>query len=103
MRKEVSYVIENGSDPSSVISGIWNRLSQVKEQGEAYAEKAKNTQSSGPNGKPPPYRSTLVVVCPNCEEIGDFPLFDDVVEVRWTGRGAGAKRQQKHHNAFLHS
>ena len=81
IRKEVSYVVENGSSPSQVVSGIWDRLSQSREQGDAYAEKARKAATeSAEGGKPAPYRSTLVIVCPGCKEMEDFHLFDDIVQ-----------------------
>jgi hypothetical protein len=89
LRKEVSYVVENGPSASQVVSGIWDRLSQVREQGDAYAAKARKAAAeSDGKVKPAPYRSTLVVVCPGCLDIvEDFRLFDDMVqainESRW--------------------
>mmetsp|Transcript_13146 Transcript_13146/g.29972 ORF Transcript_13146/g.29972 Transcript_13146/m.29972 type:complete len:469 (+) Transcript_13146:82-1488(+) len=78
-RKEVTYVCETGTDLCAVVGGIFRRVREARELGEAHGKgvEARLDESSQ---APTTMRQTQLCVIPNCEEIAKFHPFDMLVQ-----------------------
>ncbi|GMH83750.1 hypothetical protein TL16_g09704 [Triparma laevis f. inornata] len=81
LRKEVSYSLESTTSPCTLISHLFTRITSQTKLGSSHS-------TNYPSTSIPPYRSTMMVVCPNVfEEFEEFNrVVKTVMEVRRNGR-----------------
>jgi len=81
-RKEVSYVCETSDEVASVVSGVFRRLREARELGDAHGNaEEKRLNDRGPEYMPGTLRQTHVVVIPSNEELsGSFSVFDTLIQ-----------------------
>lgn len=81
-RKEVSYVCETNAEAAMIVAGVFRRIKEAREKGEAHGvlqEELK--ESKGEGYEPRTFRQTQVVVIPTNKALeSSFPLFDKLVE-----------------------
>lgn len=78
-RKEVSYVCETSEDAALVLSGIFRKLKEARELGEAHGEEQEDLIAENEHYERTTLRQTQVVVIPSTDEFASFTVFDQVV------------------------